>query len=272
MESGKTLSIAIMSGKGGVGKTNLTLNLGCALHMRKRSVLLMDCDLGLANLDVLLGITPEGNMQDVLLGSASMRSIIHPIAPQGFDILPAASGVPELAEMTDDMRGLLLDRLTPELGDYDYVLMDTGAGISETVQAMAVMAALRIVVITPEPTSLTDSYALIKVLLTRHGVRDFLILVNQVESEKETRHAFSRLSMACRRFLQIEPTFLAAVRNDKALIEAVRRQQALLACDPACRAAQDIQAAADALQKIRNGMTQWMRENPILRSLPKAEN
>ena len=272
MESGKTLSIAIISGKGGGGKTNLTLNLGYALHMRRHSVLLMDCDLGLANLDVLLGITPEGNMQDVLLGSAGMKSIIHPLAPDGFDILPAASGVPELVDMTDDMRQVLLDRLTPELGGYDYVLMDTGAGISETVQAMAVMAAMRIVVITPEPTSLTDSYALIKVLLARHGVRDFLILVNQVESEKETQHAFSRLSLACKKFLQIEPIFLAAVRNDKALIEAVRQQQALLAYKPACRAAQDIQALADKVQKIRQGMAEWMRTNPILRSLPSAEN
>ena len=272
MKAGKTLSVAIISGKGGVGKTNLTLNLGHALHMRKHAVLLMDCDLGLANLDVLLGITPEANMQDALLDSASMKSIILPIAPHGFDILPAASGVPELAEMTDDMRQVLLARLMPELGSYDYVLMDTGAGISETVQAMAAMAALRIVVITPEPTSLTDSYALIKVLLTRHGVRDFLILVNQTESEKETQHAFSRLSMACRKFLQIEPTFLAAVRSDKTFTEAVRQQQALLAYKPACRAAQDIQAVADNMQKIRHSMTAWMQKNPILRSLPKAEN
>ena len=272
MEPGKTLSVAILSGKGGVGKTNLTLNLGYALHMREHSVLLMDCDLGLANLDVLLGITPEGNMQDVLLGTAGMRSIIHPITPHGFDILPAASGVPELAEMTDDMRRVLLDSLTPELGRYDYVLMDTGAGISETVQTMAAMAAVRIVIITPEPTSLTDSYALIKVLLTRHGVRDFLILVNQTESEKETQHTFARLSMACRKFLQIEPTFLAAVRNDRTLIDAVRHQQALLAYKPECRAAQDIRAVADNIQKIRHSMTEWMLKNPILRSLPKSEN
>jgi flagellar biosynthesis protein FlhG len=137
---------------------------------------------------------------------------------------------------------------------------------------MAAMAALRIVVITPEPTSLTDSYALIKVLQARRGVRDFLILVNQAESEKETQHAFSRLSQACRKFLQIEPTFLASVRNDKTLLEAVRRQEALLAYKPACRAAQDIQAVADKVQKIRQGMAEWMRTNPILRSLPKAEN
>jgi len=150
--------------------------------------------------------------------------------------------------------------------------MDTGAGISETVQTMATMAALRIVVITPEPTSLTDSYALIKVLFSRHGVRDFLILVNQVEHEKETQLAFSRLSMACRKFLQIEPTFLAAVRNDRELIEAVRLQKALLACKPTSRAAQDIQAAADKIQKIRHSMAEWMQKNPILQPLPKVEN
>jgi flagellar biosynthesis protein FlhG len=103
-------------------------------------------------------------------------------------------------------------------------------------------------------------------------VRDFLILLNQVDSEKEAQQAFSRLSAACRNFLQIEPTFLASVRNDKALIEAVLRQQALLAYKPECRAARDIQALADAVQKIRNAMTQWMQANPILRSLPKAEN
>jgi flagellar biosynthesis protein FlhG len=110
------------------------------------------------------------------------------------------------------------------------------------------------------------------VLLARYEVRDFLILVNQAESEKETRHAFSRLSMACRKFLQIEPVFLASVRSDKAVAEAVRQQQALLACKPSCRAAQDIQAAADKIQTIRHNMAEWMRENPILRSLPKAES
>ena len=269
---GGARAIAVVSGKGGVGKSSVSVFLAKSLAARGKKVLIFDGDLGLANLDVLLGITPESNMQDVLLGSADMKSIIHPIAPHGFDILPAASGVPELAEMTDDMRRMLLDRLTPELSRYDYVLMDTGAGINETVQTMATMAAARIVIITPEPTSLTDSYALIKVLFTRHGVRDFLILVNQTENEKETQQAFARLSMACRKFLQIEPTFLAAVRNDKTLIEAVRQQQALLAYKPACRAAQDIQAVADNIQKVRQSMTEWMLKNPILRSLPKTEN
>ena len=271
MEANKTLSIAIMSGKGGVGKTNLTLNLGHALYLRKRPTLLMDCDLGLANLDVLLGLAPEGNMQDVLFASASMRSVIHQVQP-GFDVLPAASGVPELVDMNDDMRQILFDRLVPELTRYEYVLMDTGAGIGETVQAMAQMAALRIIVITPEPTSLTDSYALIKILFTRYGLRDFLIVVNQVENEKESRLTFSRLAMACQKFLNLNPEFLASVHSDKALVEAVLRQKPLLDCKPECQAAKDIQILADKIQKIHYGMRDWMQKNPVVHFLPKNEN
>jgi flagellar biosynthesis protein FlhG len=265
---GKTLSVAVLSGKGGVGKSNLSLNLGCALALRGNTVLLMDCDLGLASLDVLLGIAPEGNMQDVLLGKASMSDVIHRIE-QNLDLLPAASGVPELANMTEDMQNLLLERLLPELERYDYVIMDAGAGINETVQATAAMAALRMVVVTPEPTSLTDGYALIKVLLTRRGIRDFLILVNQTESARETKRTFSRLSAACGKFLDIEPTLLASVRYDKEVPEAVRSRRPLLACKPECRAAADIRDAAGRLETIRNSMAEWIRKNPALRPLPK---
>lgn len=173
-----TLSVAVLSGKGGVGKTNLSLNLACALYQAGFKNLLMDCDMGLANLDVLLGITPEGNLQDALLGDARLSDVLYPLEPKGFDVLPAASGVPELNDMRPDLRDMLLERLEPVLGKYDYIFMDLGAGISETVQTFAAMAAMRIVIITPEPTSLTDSYALIKVLNSRFGMRDFMVLVN----------------------------------------------------------------------------------------------
>ena len=198
-----TLSVAVMSGKGGVGKSNLALNLGYALSRGGFPLLLMDCDLGLANLDVLLGITPEGNLQDVLLRDAPVTDVIHPLSDRGrgvFDILPAASGVPELAEMDADMRDMLLRRLEPALEQYDMVLLDLGAGIHGTVQSFAAMAAVRLVVMTPEPTSLTDSYALIKVLHTRLGVKDFLVVINEVENSNEEERCFQRLSMACEHF------------------------------------------------------------------------
>lgn len=239
-----TLSVSLLSGKGGVGKTNVALNLACALHEQGFKILLMDCDLGLANLDVLLGITPEGNLQTALLGESKIADVLCPVAPQGFDVLPAASGVPELTDLQPDARDLLFSRLEPVLHNYDYVLMDQGAGISQTVQTFAALAAVRLVVITPEPTSLTDSYALIKVLNLHYGVRDFLVIVNQATSATEAKNAFSKLHGACRHFLHLEPVLLGHVRADKNVPEAVCRQQPLMRMAPGCPAAQDIQALA----------------------------
>ncbi len=263
MRTNMTLSVAIMSGKGGVGKTTIALNLGCALHQAGFRTLLMDCDLGLANLDVLLGIAPEGNLQDVLLGNAAVDDVLHTV-DNGFEVLPAASGVPELIDMDADMRSLLLDRLEPTLDNYDFVFLDLGAGINDVVQAFASMVALRIIVITPEPTSLTDSYAIIKVMSSRYNIRDFMVLVNQTESKKEEQYTFARLHGACKRFLGIEPVLLGAVRNDRKLVDAVRRQEPLLRCFPGSPAGQDLQAVAARLQQIRMNMLDWLADRPPL--------
>lgn len=263
-----TLSVALLSGKGGVGKTNISLNLACALHQAGFKSLLMDCDLGLANLDVLLGIMPEGNLQSALLGEAQISEVLYPVEPDGFDVLPAASGVPELTELSPDTRDLLLSRLEPVLGNYDYVFMDLGAGISGTVQTFAAMAAMRIVIITPEPTSLTDSYALIKVLHNGYGLRDFMVLVNQADTAKEAKACFEKLDGACRHFLHLEPVLLGHVRNDKKLPEAVCRQQPLMRYAPGSPAAQDLQALAARLQRVRLSMADWLAPRQILQPLP----
>lgn len=259
-----TLSVAVLSGKGGVGKTNLTLNLAWALHEQDFKALLMDCDMGLANLDVLLGITPEGNIQDALMGGASLEDVFHAVTPDGFDVLPAASGVPELNDLSPDLRAALLERLEPLLGRYDFVFMDLGAGISETVQAFAALAALRLVIITPEPTSLTDSYALIKVLNARFGLRDYMVVVNQAASAREAQAAFDKLRGACAHFLKIEPVLLGHVRQDRKLPEAVCRQQPLLEYAPGSPAAQDIQGLAGKLQRVRLSMLDWLGRHGVL--------
>ncbi|MBO5491422.1 MAG: MinD/ParA family protein [Desulfovibrio sp.] len=263
-----TLSVALLSGKGGVGKTNLTLNLACALRDADFKALLMDCDLGLANLDVLLGITPEGNLQTALLGEAGIGDVLYRVESEGFDVLPAASGVPELTELQPDMRDLLLSRLEPVLHNYDYVFMDLGAGISGTVQTFAALASVRVVLITPEPTSLTDSYALIKVLNNRYGLRDFMVLVNQASSAAEAKASFEKLRGACRHFLHFEPLFLGHVRNDRKLTEAVCRQQPLLRYAPSSTAAQDIRTVAGRLQQLRLSMLDWLGPRPVLQPLP----
>ena len=270
-----TMSLAIMSGKGGVGKSNLSLNLGYSLAQKNHALLLMDCDLGLANLDVLLGITPEQNLQDVLLSGADVKNDIKKKkknTKEAFDILPAASGVPELTDMNSDMRDLLIKRINPSLRGYDIILMDLGAGIHGTVQSFAAMAAIRIIVLTPEPTALTDAYALIKVLSQDLGVRDFLVVVNDVASRKEEEITFKRLEMACQKFLNINPVLLGGVRHDVKLQESVLRQKPLLELFPESNAAQDIGTLADRILKIYARMEPHLEGQEPLRVLDKNKN
>ena len=270
-----TMSLAIMSGKGGVGKSNLSLNLGYSLAQKNHALLLMDCDLGLANLDVLLGITPEQNLQDVLLSGADVKNAIISLeknTKEAFDILPAASGVPELTDMNSDMRDLLIKRINPSLRGYDIILMDLGAGIHGTVQSFAAMVAIRIIVLTPEPTALTDAYALIKVLSQDLGVRDFLVVVNDVASRKEEEITFKRLEMACQKFLNINPVLLGGVRHDVKLQESVLRQKPLLELFPESNAAQDIGTLADRILKIYARMEPHLEGQEPLRVLDKNKN
>ena len=152
VNANRTLSLSVLSGKGGVGKTTIALNLSLALRREGARVLLVDCDLGLANLDVLLGISPEVTLQDVLISDVSASAAVHRVE-DGLDILPAASGVPELVDMTTDMRDMLLSRLRPLLGSYDYVFLDLGAGINGTVQTFADMSMARVLVVTPRCTA-----------------------------------------------------------------------------------------------------------------------
>lgn len=267
-----TMSVAIMSGKGGVGKTNFALNLGYSLAQKGYAMLLMDCDLGLANLDVLLGITPDQNLQDVLLSGADVKNAIVSLekdTPKAFDILPAASGVPELTDMNNDMRDLLIKRINPALNDYQFILMDLGAGIHGTVQSFAAMAAVCVIVLTPEPTALIDAYALIKVLSQDLNVKDFLIVVNDVANQKEEEATFKRLEMACQKFLFVNPVLLGSVRHDLKLQEAVLLQKPLVELYPESPAAKDIDIISERLLKVYARMEPYLEEQEPLRVLDK---
>ena len=252
MTENATMSIAVVSGKGGVGKTNIALNLAYALYRAKQRVLLMDCDLGLANLDVLLGIAPKTSLEQVMLGEASFEDAIVGIEPGGFSLLPASSGVEALSDETASLRSPFLRQLNAVAKTYDYLILDVGAGITDAVQTFASKAALRLVVVTPEPTSITDAYALIKVLTAQHGIMDFHVLVNQAETPKEEKWAFGRLAGACEKFLGITLQHLGCIRHDPAMIQAVRRQEPLLKFSPSSPAGKDLVATAVRLHKIRN--------------------
>jgi flagellar biosynthesis protein FlhG len=263
----QTLSISVMSGKGGVGKTNIALNMAYMLHDIGGRLLLLDCDLGLANLDVLLGISPEKNLQDLLIPDTGIREVITPVSP-GFDFLPAASGVTELVDMDEDTQSLLFAKLRSSFSRYEYLVLDLGAGINRTVLSFAAITRMRVVVVTPEPTSLTDSYALMKVLRTEYGVDEFRIVVNMVEDEEEGQLTFDRLSAACDKFLGIQPRLLGMVHRDKALSEAVLRQIPLIKYDPQSRACQNIHAIAQKIRRYRESNLNLLSDVPALKAFP----
>ncbi|WP_461209505.1 MinD/ParA family protein [Desulfocurvus sp. DL9XJH121] len=248
----KAVSFSIISGKGGVGKTNLALNLGYALYRAEHAVMLMDCDLGLANLDVLLGLTPEKTLQDLLAPGARAGDVMAAIEPNGFDFLPSASGVPELIDLDEDLQGVLFDKLNSIIGRYDFLLLDIGAGISRTVLRFAAMTQERLVVITPEPTSLTDGYAMIKVLHAEHGVTNFNVVVNMAETHAQGKQSFERLRGACERFLGLDIHHAGTVRDDPMVSKAVIRQTPLLKLAPRSDAGMDILQLAVKLKRMRD--------------------
>ncbi len=265
----KTLSISIMSGKGGVGKSNLSLGLGYAFYNAGLNTMLMDCDLGLANLDVLLGISPEMSLQNLLQKDVRSRDVVVPLEDRGLDILPAASGVPELVDMDEDMQSVLLKKIMEIAGGYQILVLDIGAGISETVLSFAGMAQLRFVVVTPEPTSLTDSYAMIKVLHNQYGVDDFSIVVNQA-TKSEAKQTFDRLNAACNNFLGIEIRNLGFIRHDPTMVEAVRRQKPLMKFAPDCPCANDITALAQKIIRYREDNQEAISARPALNDFSQS--
>lgn len=250
MPDNKTLTLAVLSGKGGVGKSNLALNIAYALGKKQSKVLLVDCDLGLANLDVLMGITPQANIQSLMDPSAKAEDLLIPLSP-GLEMLPANSGIVDSLEADNALADMLADKLNTLAQRYDFVILDVGAGISSAALAFGAMPLMRLMVITPEPTSLTDSYALVKVLSSRFGLRDYFVLVNQAASAKEEEQSFKRFQAACSHFLDISPTLIGGIRLDGKLTEAVRQQKPAVTLFPTSSFAKDVENIAEKLVKLR---------------------
>ncbi len=246
-----TLSLAVVSGKGGVGKTSISLNIAYALYDAYQKVLIIDCDLGLANLDVMLGLSPSSTLQDLLQDDIEAKDVVLPIEENGFDLLPAASGVAELVDMDDELREKFFQKLRDITKEYHFIILDVGAGISETVLDFASMVQARLVIITPEPTSLTDGYALIKVLKTQKNVLNFNIIVNQADNKQQAETTFERLSIACKNFIEVTPHLMGFVHTDTAASDAIRSQKPLLRNSPNAKASQDIKKIAESLINLR---------------------
>lgn len=217
--------LSITSGKGGVGKSNLTTNLGYQLAKQGQKVLILDADINLANVDILLGLTPQFNLHHVLMGEKSLEEVIIE-GPGGIQILPGSSGIMELATLSESQKMYFLAEMEEVGKRIDVLLIDTAAGINENVIYFNLVAQERIVILTPEPTALTDAYALIKVLSSRHDVKKFRIVINQAASEKDALAVFRQLTLVCDQFLgTLSLDFLGYIPYDKNLIKAVRSQR-----------------------------------------------
>lgn len=246
-----TRVISFTSGKGGVGKTNSVVNVGVSLAQQGRSVLILDADLGLANVDVMLGLTPHHTLYDVVEGRRSLEDVILD-GPEGTSIIPAASGVESICNLSSEQRYALMQAIEEVAGRFDYLLIDTRAGISPDVMHFNTAAAEVVCVITADPTSLTDAYALIKILVRNYKERSVSILVNNIsagshgEIEAEAMQAYTRLASSVHRFLnkeQVELKYLGYVPADKSVSEAIRNQKAVMQLFPSS-------SASRALNKI----------------------
>jgi flagellar biosynthesis protein FlhG len=246
-------TVAITSGKGGVGKTFVSANLAAALTRQGLKVLVLDADLGLANLDVVLNLYPKITLHDVFTGKAELEEAILP-APGGFSVLLAGSGLVEYSRLTPEVRDQLLRIFDAVKPRFDVILIDTGAGISDVVLYAVSMAHEVIIVATPEPTSMTDAYATIKVLSAQQGREQLHLVVNQVVRSGDGRAICQQLQQVVERFVQapngVVPrlSFLGDVPLDSSVREAVQKRQLLLELHPGSAAAQGVVQVATRLQ------------------------
>jgi flagellar biosynthesis protein FlhG len=234
-----TQVIAVTSGKGGVGKTSVVANLGYALTRLNKRVLLVDADIGLANLDVILGFSPRYNLQHVLSGEKPIGEVVI-TTPEGMKILPAGSGIQELTELTKSQKLCLLSELESLSRGIDIILIDTSAGISSNVMYFNLAAHEILMVVSPEPTSITDAYAMMKVLCLKYEENHFNLLVNGAQSAEEAKEVYNHISLVGQRFHHLSIDYWGYIVRDEHVIQAVRQQKALVELYPEAAASQCI--------------------------------
>ena len=235
--------IAITSGKGGVGKTYITANLAYILSRMKKKILILDADMVLANIDVILGLSPQYNMHHVLLGEKSLLEVMVP-GPGGIKILPAACGVQEMAELSKGQKLSLMDELNELNESFNFMFIDTAAGITGNVLYFNMAAKEIIVVVSPEPTSLTDAYALIKILYNGHGEKRIMLIVNMVKNSHEAQEVFMKLSKATEHFYGLSIEYLGYIIHDEKVRYAVRKQKMFAEIYPQSRASKCLSSIA----------------------------
>jgi len=240
--------LAVTSGKGGVGKTHVSANLAYSLARLGKRVLVFDADMGLANIDIILGLTPRYNLHHVLQGKKTLQEVLI-TGPGDIGILPAASGIKELADLTRGQKMTLIEELDNLDERYDYMIIDTAAGITGNVLYFNMAAKEIVVVVSPEPTSITDAYALIKILYQSHAEKRIMLLVNMARSYQEARDVYRRVGSATEHFLDLTIEYLGYVMYDEKVADAARLQKALVEAYPGARASQCLMGIARKLSR-----------------------
>lgn len=230
-----TKVITITSGKGGVGKTTVSVNMAIVLAKLGKKVLLMDGDLGLANVNVLLGIVPEHNIYEVFRGKKKIKDIIIS-THYGIDFIAGANGIAQLANLSDEQREFFLKELE-ELNGYDYLLIDTGAGIGNNVLGFLKSADEIIIITTPEPTAITDAYGMIKSIVVNKTDKKIKLIINEVESAVEAKKVADRLIEISAQFLKVEIENLGFIYKEEEVLKSIRNQRPLVVVYPNAKSA-----------------------------------
>ncbi len=254
----QTHTIAVSSGKGGVGKSNIALNLAVLLSAAGNRVALLDADLGLANLDVLIDTPVRANLAHVVAGQRSLAEVVVDL-PCGVQLVPGASGLARMADLNEFQRTKLMNDLSMLEEQNDVIIVDTGAGIGKNVLTFADGADTALIVVTPEPTSITDAYALIKVLARRKTQARISLLVNFATDRNEARATFNRISTVAREFLDVAIYDAGYILTDAKVPAAVRKRQPWVLAYPRCQASRCLAALASKL--CRGGGLAVQRES-----------
>lgn len=242
-------SIAITSGKGGVGKTNIAVNLGLSLANSGKRVLLFDADMGLANVDILFGFTAKHNVADVLDQKLQLREIMVEVS-DGMYVLPATSGLLQLDNPSPSELTNLAKQMDDLSQEFDVLLLDTGAGLRDTVLFFSSAAEEVLVITTPEPTAITDAYAMIKVLNTSYSIRVIKLLVNEAVDEKEARQIFNKLNNVSKANINVDLEFAGWIAKDVHLERAVRKRKPVMLGYPSSPSSQSFQRIANNFKSV----------------------
>lgn len=265
--SHKVKVITVTGGKGGVGKTSISLNLAVALSLLGKKVMLFDADLGLANIDVMLGLKVERNLGHVLRGECDLQDIIQ-TGPHGLMIIPASSGLKEMAELSVEQHAGLIRAFSSLKVDVDYLIVDTAAGISDMVLSFCRAAQDVLMVVCNEPTSIADAYAQMKVLSKDYGVKKFKVIGNQMHSMDEGKVMFQKLVMVAERFLDTTLELVACIPVDVNMRKSIRQRSCVVDLYPSSPASRAFKSLASRVTtwpvpEVAGGHLQFFVENLI---------